>query len=79
LSEAVGQHISEKELAEGTADTKLNIIRTIDVESGKEDMLKHLVNKKTEKVPIKVLKKISAKTTSMFLRYNKFVSLDGFS
>lgn len=42
-------------------------------------MLKHLVNKKTEKAPTKILKKTLIKTTTLFLRYNKFLSIDGFS
>lgn len=42
-------------------------------------MLKHLINKKTEKAPTKVFKKTLTKTTSLFLRYNKFLSLEGFS
>lgn len=75
--ESAGQQSSEKELGEA-GEAKLNIVRTIDVEGGKDDLLKHFVNKKTEKAATKVLKKTEIKTSSLFLRYNKLASLEGF-
>jgi hypothetical protein len=77
-TESTGQQSSEKELGE-TGETKLNIIRTIDVEGGKDDLLKHFVNKKAEKATTKVVKKTEVKTTSLFLRYNKIAALEGFN
>lgn len=57
----------------------MNIVRTIDVEGGKDDLLKHFINKKTEKAATKVIKKTEIKTTSLFLRYNKITALEGFN
>lgn len=76
--ESTGQQSSEKDLGE-TGEAKLNIIRTIDVEGGKDDLLKHFVYKKTEKATTKVVKKTEVKTTSLFLRYNKIAALEGFN
>lgn len=58
---------------------KLNIIRTIDVEGGKDDVLKNFVSKKAEKTVTKLVKKVETKTTSLFLRYNKIINLNGFT
>jgi hypothetical protein len=73
-NDPVNLQTSEKEIGESTGETKLNIIRTIEVEDNKNDLVKQLVAKKTEKTPIKVVKKTEVKTTSLFLRYNKLVS-----
>ncbi len=45
----------------------------------KDELLKQLVSKKVEKTAVKVVKKMEIKTTSLFLRYNKLVHLNGFS
>lgn len=74
--ETIGLQSSEKDLGENT-EARLNIVRTIDVEGGKDDLLKHFVNKKTEKATTKVFKKTEVKTTSLFLRYNKLTALQG--
>lgn len=59
-------------------ETKLNIVRTIDVDETKGDSKKQMVHKKTEKLITKSIKKTELKTTSLFLRYNKITTLDGF-
>jgi hypothetical protein len=74
-NDPVNQQTSEKEIGESSGETKLNIIRTIEVEDSKNDLVKQFVAKKTEKAPVKVVKKTEVKTTSLFLRYNKLVSL----
>lgn len=56
----------------------MNIVRTIEVKGGKEELLQ-LVNKKTEKTAVKVMKILEVKTTALFLRYNKIASLEGLS
>lgn len=68
---------SEKDLGE-LGEARLNIVRTIDVEEGGSDIVKQLVSKKTDKVASKVVQKVESKTTSLFLRYNKLRSTEGF-
>lgn len=56
----------------------MNIVRTIDLDEGKTDLVKQFVNKKTDKVATKVVQKAELKTTSLFLRYNKLRSTERF-
>ena len=69
---------SEVETGENNQETRLNIVRTIELDESKKDIVKQLVNKKTEKVASKVVKKTEVRTTSLFLRYNKLRSVEGF-
>lgn len=53
-------------------------MRTIDLDEGKSDLVKQLVNNKADKVASKVVQKAEFKTTSLFLRYNKLRTTEGF-
>ena len=55
----------------------MNIIRTIELDESKTDFSKQTQSKKTEKPISKVTKKPEVRTTSLFLKYNKLTSLDG--
>lgn len=68
---------SEKDIGDAT-DSKLNIVRTIEFEETRPEIVKQMASKKVEKVPSKATLKVKTRTTALFLRYNKLTKTEGF-
>ena len=73
-------HVSKQKGSVDMAETKLQIVRTIETTDHNymETQHKKTINQK-QKVQKKIKKVIVPQTTSIFLRYNKLVSIQNFN